>query len=421
MHQRRNRPLLSLLLVVVLSLPLGGCWDRRELEDMGFVLTMGLDKGPEGAVMVTFVVAKPGLLGGAGEKGGGEGQGKPYLVLPVIAPSITTAMNVANSFASRRLTLIHCNAIVIGHELAESGLDPYMTEMMRFRELRGTASIFTAQGSARQLLEGLQLTLETDPGKLFLNAMATFEYTGFLPRATLFGSGILFVSTAEDMVTGLVALREPGDGAKETNPPEGSYREGTYTAGSIPRPVTTNTLEYHGLAMYKRGRLVGTLTGAETTIYNMIKGTFGTAFCSIPDPQAPDKWITVELRQGRPPEVSVQWPRPDSPLIHIQLEVEGDIAGIQSLIDYIDPRKIPELEQAISRLLESDARQTIATSQAAEADIFGLGLHVRSRFATYSEWEQFAWGSRYGEVEIKANVKAHIRRIGLQDEPIRPM
>ncbi len=406
-------------MIILTILPLTGCWDRRELEDLGFVLVLGLDQGPSGTLLVTFAVAKPALLGGGGEKGGGGGN-KPYLILPVVAPSVSTAMNVANSAAARRLTLIHTNAVVIGQSLAESGLDPYLSEVVRFREMRETAGLFVCRGTARDLLDAWEPGLEMNPAKATQGAMATYQYTGFVPRAMIFPSIVEYVAPSQDMVAVLVALREKGSGEALSSPQGGSYREGDYIAGDVPRPVGENNLEAHGLAVFSGGRMVGTLTGDEATIYNMIKGTFASGFFSIPDPTDPSKKISIDLRRARPPKIHVQWPEPDTPRIHIQLDVEGDIIGIQSLVDYADPRKTGELERAVSDLLENDAEETVKKLQGYGADSMGLGRYARPHFATFDQWQAFHWPDKFPDVEIKVDVKASVRRIGVTEGPLQP-
>src|SRR5690625_7360160 len=74
-----------LLLLLFATVFLTGCWGRNEVEDLGFVLGIGIDKaGDENSdhLRLTVAVAIPqALAGGGGEVGaGGQGDGPGVLV-----------------------------------------------------------------------------------------------------------------------------------------------------------------------------------------------------------------------------------------------------------------------------------------------------------------------------------------------------
>lgn len=68
-QQMRKAAVLCCLLLC--SVLLGGCWDRREVNDVAFVMGTGLDKEGD-QYRVTMQIALPGQLGSSGSTGGGE-------------------------------------------------------------------------------------------------------------------------------------------------------------------------------------------------------------------------------------------------------------------------------------------------------------------------------------------------------------
>lgn len=56
---------LTLLVAVILT---GGCWDRRELNELAIVLGAGVDRLPDGRIQLTLQLARPSAFGG-GEGG----------------------------------------------------------------------------------------------------------------------------------------------------------------------------------------------------------------------------------------------------------------------------------------------------------------------------------------------------------------
>nr|MDA8233335.1 Ger(x)C family spore germination protein [Clostridia bacterium] len=94
------RTLTSILILLLLTSFLSGCWDRRELEEQAFVLTLGVDKGTiPSSFLWTFQIAIPRQLAGGQTGGGGGGGGqKPSTIISVEATTLFGALNLINSF-----------------------------------------------------------------------------------------------------------------------------------------------------------------------------------------------------------------------------------------------------------------------------------------------------------------------------------
>ena len=75
-----------ILLIVWVAVSSAGCWSRKEIEDIGFVLSIGVDHAAEpGEIMITVHIAKPfaistGVAGAVDEKPSASKQHRPYCV-----------------------------------------------------------------------------------------------------------------------------------------------------------------------------------------------------------------------------------------------------------------------------------------------------------------------------------------------------
>ncbi|MGQ9497896.1 MAG: Ger(x)C family spore germination protein [Desulfotomaculales bacterium] len=66
----RIRPLrLALALLSLLILTLTGCWDLREVEDLGYVMAMAVDRASGNKVRVIVQIPNPRVVGGGGPRG----------------------------------------------------------------------------------------------------------------------------------------------------------------------------------------------------------------------------------------------------------------------------------------------------------------------------------------------------------------
>ena len=133
MYKRLLLPMALVFLVILTS----GCWDRREVEELGLVQALGLDLGPgQKGVTVTVLIAVPSKMtgggGGTDEAGGGGGN----LVISMDAPSIYEAFNRINTSLTREITLLQNSTLIFGEALAQQGVKKWVDNLVRFREMR---------------------------------------------------------------------------------------------------------------------------------------------------------------------------------------------------------------------------------------------------------------------------------------------
>lgn len=407
---RRRSAVAGLLL---LSLLLGGCWDRREVEETAFVLAVGVDPGERSMYAITFMIAIPSRLAG-GEKGGGGKEERPYMITTVEAPTVAGALSVVNSLVDRRVSLLHNKVLLIGEDLARiSGLSA-MDEFVRFRESRRSVFYFVTRAKAADFLRGIQPELEKDPQRFIVEMVNTSRYTGVIPQSSQIENFVRLAHTGYGQpVTLYAGLKEEGDQGE--GKPGGEENQSGFKAGELPRRGGPN-VEVIGAAAFRRDRMVGVLDGEQTRSLLILQDRFRKGYFSIPDPLDPDLYISLDLRRSRPTTVTVQVDLPE-PHLNTQVELEGEILAIQSGRDYTQP----ELQEILERAVEKDLRQKmldlIRTSQAWESDIVGFGRYVVRTFPTVGAWEAYNWEQKYAEARVDLQVRVSLRRFGLQLSP----
>lgn len=407
------------LLLVGLLFFLTGCWGYREVDDSAYVLILGVDKGKENALALTAQIAVPramgaGSMGGGGGDGGGGGGQRSTMTITVESRTILTGLDMMNATVERRIYLKHLKLLVFSKELAEQGLEPHVTSLMRFPEFRRNNFMAISQGSSRELVEHIKPIMEANPAEYVEKLITSQEYVGFTPFGQLhhFYSDIKSVSI--QATAPLVALKERE--GKRSGLPAG-VEESAYLAGQLPRKGGGD-VEQIGTAVFKGDRLVGELTGEETVILNMLKGQFKQSQLAFPDPADPDRFVTIRLLGERKPQLNVVMGKDGVPDVSARVSLEAEITGIQSGVTYERPDKIPVLEMEINRILEEKAAELIRKSQEEfGADIFGFGFKARRLAATWHQWLEMKWLELYPQARVTVTFKTHIRRIGLLREP----
>lgn len=246
------RKYLSILIIIFILVTLTGCWDSTEIDEMAYVISLGLDKGEQNILKLTLQIAIPKTIAEGGKSmmspGKGKGQKSPGAestdTITVEARTILSGLNMVNSFISRQISVSHLKAVVISEELAREGIGRYLNPLARYRELRGTASMIVVRGSADEFLSVLKSVLETNPSKFIeLTGLAT-EFTSVMPTARLEKFYQSAKSYGEQPIVILGGVNKTVLNENEPIPYREPFRkqpgsdnpnEGDYLGGDVPR------------------------------------------------------------------------------------------------------------------------------------------------------------------------------------------
>jgi spore germination protein KC len=394
---------------------LPGCWGARETDELAYILTLGIDKGTENVINVTFQMALPR---GKEEKGsGGEGGGekeKTTEIISVEAASLFGALQLASAFSAREPTLIHNRTVIVSGDIAREGLARYINPLLRSREIRRNTFIVVTPGKARDFIEKNKPPSEKNPSRQFELAFEAADYAGFMMNSIINEFSENMKSPGREAVTALVNVNEGRKGRENgRSVEEKAGREVACLPGEIAREGG-NKIDIIGLAAFRGDRLAGYLNGSETRYYQMASGKFRSAIITFPDPEKPGEDIIVmRLRKGRNPVVRVDLSGP-VPLIDENIILEGEILSIQSGINY----ELGEKERQLQRYLEDYITREITkviekTQKEFKSDIFGFGNYTRRFFWTWQDWQDYRWLDKYPEAKVKVRTNLKIRRPGL--------
>ncbi|AEI41444.1 hypothetical protein KNP414_02885 [Paenibacillus mucilaginosus KNP414] len=382
----RHAILRSLPLLAGCLLLLTGCWDRKELNNVAIVMGVGIDKGQGEEYKVTAQVIKPSPP----NKGGGGGSELPTWSLTAKGTTVLDAINELNRISPRRLYWPHTQLLLLGRELAESGVGGILSWFERDRDSRSGTYIAVTHGRAEDLLNQ-KIELGNVPSKAIVELIESAIQRQLTSRRT----------TLRDFIS---VLSTPGIDAAVDVIDSRAIR------GKV------ETYELRGAAVFKGDRLKGFLPSEEASTIEMASGTFKDAVINIPCPQEGmsgevsftvtdfQRKISMTLESGRP-------------VMGLRMIVEGNLADQSCPVQLLQEDLRSKVEAAIGQRIQQAVKTSFAKTSKWGADIFGVGQELHRTHPSVWRQQGQEWDRNLATAKLQPSVSVSIRRSGLVLEP----
>jgi len=386
----------KIFIVILCLFFLTGCWDRKELPQIGIVAAIAVDKDPEnGEYIFTSQILKP-----AAESTQNPSPEKPFLMVSTTGKTIFDAIRKTNQIVDRKGFYAHNKVIILSEEIAKDGLLSILDSFQRGKEIRGYVWICIAKGtSARDILKIRSGGVSRVPANFLKSVIENTKYQlnstsiNMLKfyKETL-GSGI-------DPVVGVLSIEERIDNSQE------------------------KIVKLSGGAVFKVDKLAGFLNESETRGYRWVSGDIESGAISLPSPIEASKFVSVEVNKMDAkiiPEVIGNHIG-----FTIDISEDGVVTEQQATSIFKDSKQLVEflttLEKENEKVIEEEVNKVIEKAKGFQTDIFGFGEALNKKYP--ETWIQVKddWPSKFAEVPFSVNVKVNIKSSGLMKGPFKPV
>ncbi len=394
----------SLLVIHIIVLVfMAGCWDRNELDELAYVIAIGIDAIEEDGFVVTYQIANP-------EEAGEDDVASE--IISIHAPDFLSARDLVVAFVTREVVFTHTKVLIVSEAFARRDeFLNFMKPAIRERQLSRKINLIVSKERASDFIRNNKPTLETRPHKFFELMTDRWENTGLVPDSTLHS---LFHRMEEDSGVFLATY-------SSTVQVEGG-REGKED-DHIPGEVNIqggNPTQTIGSAVIKEGKMIASLTGEETRFSLLLRPEKGIEkmIATYPDPLEEKYRITARLLAEEGSQVHVNT-KNRAPTIHVKVPVKLEILSIESNIDYVeDLEKQHLLKNHIKTLIEDKLNTFIKrTQEEFRAEPFRWSLRARRTFLTNKQFEEYRWMDNYSFAEIHIEVDIELKEFGKQLAP----
>lgn len=390
------RYIAAIAIIVTCTAVMTGCFDRRELDTLGIVMGVAIDKGEnEGETKLTIQMANPAGTQSSkskskGKSGGEEsGGGKAFINITDTGQNINYIVREMQHKMSRRIYVAHNQVILLGEELAKSGVRDALDFFARAPEARMTLSVFVVKGNASEALN-VEPEFEHMPSVELAKLLNDQKITSHAPIITEFEFVSTMVSKTTAPVAPLVTIEEEEDGRQ--------------------------MLVVEGSAVFKSSVMVGELNEQETRGLLLVKNKVKTGVMQMNILDTP---TTMEIRQAKSRVDPVLYTDGTTQFnVDIQMTTGlGDQSGTTNLSD---PDNVPAMLRAVESVIKEEIVSAVTKSKEYDADIFGFGEYLNRKYPDQWKEMQNNWDELYKNISVNVTVKAKADGGGRIVKPLVP-
>ena len=393
------RNLFIFILVIVFIMAFSSSYLSLSMDNLAYVLAIGIEKTDNNKMKVSFQfsTATPPSESGSTKK-------TPTVINSVTASSLSSAINLMNSYLGKELNSSHCKVIIFSEEFAYEGIVDEIYTLINDVQIRPSCNIIVSKCSPKYYISKTVPELENLISKYYEIFTNSSKYTGFMPDATI---GTFFNNLNCKTCEPYAILGGLNSEAVNSDSIIDSQKD--YDVKSNESPIQgENKSENIGVAVFKGGSLVGELNAIETIAFLNMRNSLNRFLVSVPDPHNSNYYIDIYLTPEHSTDIKVDTSN-GSPYIQINMKFSGRIYSMSENSEYLDPEVLSSISNSCNSYLESVFLDYLyKTSKDFKSDINGFGKFALRNFVTNSQFEDYNWLESYKDAFFHIDIDTSV-------------
>lgn len=384
-----------IIFILITSICFTGCWSSKEINTLAIVVATGIDKTEKG-YLITEQVINPRVI--ASKKAVYE---SPVVLYTAEGRDLAEAIRSITAKSPREMYSSHLRMVVFGSKIAESGIKDILDYFARNYQYRTDFYFAIAKNrTAKEVLEVLTPT-ESIPGISMYNSLKKSSETWAPTKSVRIVELINAIASdgKNPVITGI-------------NISEGQM---------IPRSVDNlkestelKKIEYSGVGVLKKDKLVGWLNENESRGYNLIAGnvksTVGYAYYDD------NVKITGEVIKAKS-DIKASIVN-GKPVINVNIDVKQNIAAVEGEFDVSKEENLKICNEIAQKKVKSICEKAVYKAQNEfKSDIFGFGEVVHRKSPKLWESIKNDWNTEFTSVPVNITVNVKTYQLGQITKP----
>lgn len=349
---------LKLLLTLIFIIPISGCYNYRELNDLGITTAIGISKDGDMYKLVVEVLQTE-------KKSNDEASNPSYVLFETEGNTIQEAVRNTILESSKRLYVNHLSLLIIDESLAKDGIKDIMDLFFRDSESRKQFYVLVSKEPIKELLE-TKTPLDSINSKSieerlksndkYLNNVTTITFSKLLNE---------YVNPYKEIVIPVINIKE-------------------------------DKIIINESAIFKNDKLIGYIDNDDTLYLNFIKNNVDDTIITLKNN---NKYSSIEMNFSHT-DIDV-----NKNNITINLKMSGNITEINNNLDLTNPNSINYLEKIYEEYLNSEITKMIyKIINEYGTDIFGFKDLIYKK-----DYQYFNDNLKLKDLNIKVNTKINLK------------
>ena len=434
--------IIIITITIIFLYAFSASYSSQNIDHLAYVVAIGVDTIPDSNNLeISFEFANSGAYS---ENSSSEDI-KP-IINTVVAPSISSAINIMDAYVGKQLNLSHCKVIIFSDDFAKKGILSEVTFLMNNTQIRPTSNIIVAKGGAKEYIENSISSLEQILTKYYEIFPTSTEYTGytsnillgeFYESLTNKDSGSIAIlgkksnastnnesqqntSSSGNTVSGGMSSESSGNSQNSTMQGNTSNTNETISTNitntnSIDTIISEEPIvegdrgtENIGLCVFKDDIYVGDLSAIETLCYSLLKDEVDNFLIRINSPFDENEKIDISVDKLSSSSFDVDISK-ENPVINIKLNLTAKSLTGQDKLDFSDTETLKKLNTSLIDYLSSEMKSYLnKTSKEYKSDINEFYKKIKCKFTTISDFKNYNWSQKYENAEFNVEINSDI-------------
>lgn len=398
--KRIFKKILILILAIVIVTAFSSSYSSLNIDNLATVVALGIDTSDSNTLSLSFQFTLPSSVSESGSS-----EQAPSIIYTIDASSISSGINLMNTYIGKELNLSHCKIIAFSEELASRGIANEIYTLINDAQVRPSTNIVITKTTAKLYIENTKPTLENLLPKYYEVFVSSSQSTGFTANATI---GHFFNSISCNSCDAYAILGGISSEQAESLVDINSQKDSSSKSNESSMSESFNS-ENTGLAVFKDDKLIGELNSIETLSFLATENKVNGFLVSIPDLEDPNSYIDIYLTPTTKTSIDVKIVN-GSPYAKLKYNFSGRIYSMSDDSKYLDPKVIEKVSVSCSSYLETIfSNYLYKISKDLKADINGFGKLAKSNFLTLEDFNNYNWHEKYKDIFFDVSVESTVR------------
>ena len=373
MKYSRFRKIILICLLCFLFLFSTGCWNRKEIDTLAFVIAVGIDSSPNGFLVSTQVantaaLTKEGVMNAPN-----------YFVYSIQGKMIFDAIRNSTHSSPNKLFWSHTKVMVLSEEIARKGLKQELEYFARDAEERRNFLLVITPQSAKDIIQA-DVKTTSIPALSLSELLEGYKYTSQTAYINLNDFLREYHTTTCSLLPEVHIVKNQG-GKQGYRVSRAAIIKGDKFISYLTRKETRGALWVQGKV--KSGIIV-------TRCLNRNK----------------KDWISFEIYKAGAKIKAEK--KSGKFVINVDIKEQGNIAEASCIKNEVNPKKIRQMEELEEEAIKKEIKSSLKKAQELNTDIFGFGEAIHRTYP--KDWKKIEkkWDAIFPTLKVNIKVKTKI-------------